>query len=111
MNWNLLEDVNKLEKLVNVSESKAVLIFKHSTRCGISRFALNNFERSFDISEDKLTPFYLDLLKFREISNEIANTFDVQHQSPQVIVLKNKEVVYSESHSYISIEDIKKAIS
>ena len=111
MNWKILENNNQLDEVLNSSETIPVLIFKHSTRCGISRFVLKNFERSYNFSENYLEPYYLDLIKFRSISNEIAERFNVQHQSPQAIVIKNREVVYHNSHSDISTEDIKKAIS
>lgn len=110
MNWKNIEGIEKLNEIINISEKKAVLIFKHSTRCGISRFALRDFERSFDISEEEMEVFYLDLLKYRDISNEIAQRFGIIHQSPQVIVLKNKEAIYNDSHGGISVASIKKAI-
>ncbi|MDV7188262.1 bacillithiol system redox-active protein YtxJ [Lutibacter sp. TH_r2] len=110
MNWKLLENSTQLDTLLVSSESNPVLLFKHSTRCGISRFVLKNFERSFDFSENEIETYFLDLIKFRAISNEIAERFNVHHQSPQVIVLKNREVVYHDSHNGISVKGIKKAI-
>ncbi len=95
---------------MNASNKKPVLIFKHSTRCGISRMALKNFERSFDIENEQLAIYLLDLIQFRTISNEIASKFKVQHQSPQAIVVYQEKVVYYDSHYGISVEAIKKAI-
>lgn len=110
INWIDLNEVAQLEVIIQCSNKKPILIFKHSTRCGISRLALKNFERNYDIEQDKLDLYFLDLLQFRPISNEIVSQFNIQHQSPQVIVIYKEKVIYHDSHSGISVEEIKKAI-
>ena len=77
MNWNNLENILQLDSIVEESEEKPVVIFKHSTRCSISRMALKNFEREYNLEETEATPYYLDLLQHRDISNEIAQKFQV----------------------------------
>ncbi len=109
MLWNELTSIEQLGLLEDQSETQPVLIFKHSTRCSISRFALKQFEFEFDMQE-AILPYYLDLLNFREVSNEIANRYSVQHQSPQILVLKNKEVVYDVSHEGIAVSELKKRV-
>ena len=110
INWIPLTKVEQLDEIISASNKKPILIFKHSTRCGISRMALKNFERSFDIESDQLDIYLLDLLQFRAISNEITSKFNVQHQSPQAIVAFKEQVIYHDSHYEISVEAIKKAI-
>ena len=107
MNWNELTSMDQLELLEIQSQTQPVLIFKHSTRCSISRFALKQFENEFDL-QDKITPYFLDLLNHRDISNEIAIQFNVQHQSPQILLLKNRVVVYHTSHENIDATELKK---
>jgi bacillithiol system protein YtxJ len=107
MHWNELTELEQLEAIINQSEEQPVLIFKHSTRCSISRFALKQFENEFDL-QDKIAPYYLDLLNHRDISNEIALHFKVQHQSPQILLLKNRAVVYDTSHENIDATELKK---
>jgi bacillithiol system protein YtxJ len=109
INWIALTDLNQLNEIIDLSNEKAVLIFKHSTRCSISRFALKQFENEFDL-EDKITPYFLDLLNQRDISNEIAVQFGVEHQSPQLILIKNRKVIYDASHSDIAAEDLKRYV-
>jgi bacillithiol system protein YtxJ len=99
--------MDQLELLEIQSQIQPVLIFKHSTRCSISRFALKQFENEFDL-QDKITPYYLDLLNHRDISNEIGFQFNVQHQSPQILLLKNRVVVYHTSHENIDATELKK---
>ncbi len=106
LNWNHLEDLAHLDKVVEVSESKPVLIFKHSTTCSISRMAFKNFENEFELASE-IEIYYLDLLNFRAISNEIASRFDVVHQSPQVLLIKNGVSVYNTSHENIDATKLK----
>lgn len=98
--WRQLTDLGQLNEIVDLSNEKAVLIFKHSTRCSISRFALKQFENEFYL-EEKITPYFLDLLNHRDVSNEIANRFDVFHQSPQILLIKNGKAIFSTSHDDI----------
>ena len=107
--WIPLETIEQLDTIVQESYEMPVLIFKHSTRCSISRFALKRFENEFELQEKVIT-YFLDLLNYREISNEIAFKFGVQHQSPQVLLLKNGKVVYHDSHDGIEAEELKKYI-
>lgn len=107
MHWNQLNDLGHLNEIVTLSETKPVVIFKHSTRCSISRMALKQFENQFN-SEENITPYFLDLLNHRDISNEIATTFNVQHQSPQILIIKSGKSVFNASHSDIDADDLKK---
>ncbi|MET2984149.1 bacillithiol system redox-active protein YtxJ [Aureibaculum conchae] len=96
INWISLTEINQLDDIVKKSNSKYQAIFKHSTRCGISSGVLRQFERQEDT--DEIDFYYLDLLSFRSISDEIATRFGVMHQSPQLIVLKDGVVVTQGSH-------------
>lgn len=108
--WHMLTSEVDLEQLEKESESKLVVIFKHSTRCGISRMVLKGFEKELDVSEEQVKLYFLDILNNRGVSNEIASRFQITHESPQLIVLKNREVVHHASHNGISADDLKKFI-
>ncbi|NCP20436.1 MAG: bacillithiol system redox-active protein YtxJ [Flavobacteriales bacterium CG_4_9_14_0_2_um_filter_35_242] len=95
--WKDLNAINQIDQLEKDSFTKKIVIFKHSTQCGISRAVLKNFERQTEIKLD-VTYYLLDLLSFREVSNTLASRFDVQHQSPQLLVLKNGKVIAHDSH-------------
>lgn len=101
--WNHLTDIKQLDEVAELSKEKAVLLFKHSTRCSISSMAISRLQREW--GETEVVPYYLDLIAHRDISNEIANKFDVFHQSPQAIVIKNGKAVYDASHSGINFSD------
>ena len=98
--WSFITDSSQLDEITNESFEKLVVIFKHSMRCHISRSALRQFEKEFD-SKGKIAPYFLDLLEYRNISNEIASRFGVIHQSPQIIVIKDGKAIYNASHERI----------
>ena len=90
------------ELLIENSFIRPQLIFKHSTRCSISRYVLSDFIAHFTFSSDELEAHYLDLLSYREISNQIAEQLEVIHQSPQILLIKNGKVVVYTSHEGIN---------
>ncbi len=106
INWLQLTDISQLDEIEDASNSKLVLIFKHSTRCSISRMALRQFENEFEANENVL-PYYLDLLNHRDISNEITLKFSVVHQSPQLLIISKEKCIYNASHSDIDAGVIK----
>ena len=106
INWIPLQHLGQLDELVAFSNQKPAVIFKHSTRCSISRFALKQFEKEFDL-EDNVDIYFLDLLEHRDISNEIATRFGVYHQSPQLLLIKDEKSVYDVSHDAIDAEVLK----
>lgn len=105
INWNELTDLAQLDEIFAASNEKPVAIFKHSTRCSVSRMALKQFENQFN-SSDKVTPYFLDLIAHRDISNEIATRFGVYHQSPQLILIKDGKAIYNVSHSDIDADEL-----
>jgi bacillithiol system protein YtxJ len=106
INWIELTDLGQLNEIMDLSHQQPVIIFKHSTRCSISRMALKQFENEFDL-EGSVTPYFLDLLNHRDISNEIATRFEVYHQSPQLLLIKEGKSVYDASHSDIDAVELK----
>ena len=107
MNWNKLETPEKLQEIIQNSDSTPVLIFKHSTRCSISSMALSRFERQWNQEKmGKVHPYYLDLIQYRNISNLIAEKLDINHESPQILLVKNRKCIYNASHSAIYFDEL-----
>jgi bacillithiol system protein YtxJ len=105
MNWIPLNSMEELEKLIHLSEQTPQIIFKHSTRCSISSVAKNRLEKSEAPGD---TPFYyLDLLSHRQLSNSVAERFGIEHESPQILLIKDGQCVYDESHTGINMNEIK----
>lgn len=110
MNWRTLDSSDVLESALNDAQSKVVVFFKHSTSCPVSAAAKRRLEMEWEKYNADQEVYYLDLLANRSLSNQIAEKSGVIHQSPQLIVLKNGEVVYHSSHLSISAEKAAKYI-
>ena len=103
--WVQLTSESQIDELIKESNEQPVMFFKHSTRCSISSMALSRLENNWDLKD--ITPVYLDLLTYRPISDKLAEVFAVDHQSPQVILVKDGISVLDISHSQISVDAIK----
>lgn len=104
MNWIDLNTEDQLQVIKDNSFTTPQVIFKHSTRCSISSMVKNRLNKS--TPPEKVEFYYLDLIKHRNISSKIVETFNVYHESPQILVIKDGACIYDESHSGISMEEI-----
>lgn len=104
MNWIELNSIEQVNLIKEKSGEKAQVIFKHSTRCGVSGIAKNRLERSESVPDADF--YFLDLIRNRTVSDAVSETFSVYHESPQVLVIRNGECIYDESHSGINMHDI-----
>lgn len=111
MNWNYLNHADQLNNLIDESATQHILIFKHSTRCSISRATLDRLERNWkDADVPNLKPYFLDLITYRNVSNAVAEKFDVEHESPQVLIIRKGKSVYDTSHLGIDFREIKEKV-
>lgn len=102
INWIPLTSMAQLDDIAAASAGKPQVIFKHSTSCGISRMVLNMFTSSYTLESGVMDMYFLDLLSNREVSNSVAEKFQVMHQSPQMLIVKNGVVVAHDSHGAIN---------
>lgn len=105
MDWKHLTSVEQLDDIINASNDKPQLLFKHSTRCSVSTFAkrILTSEYSDEVGE-KLDCYYLDLISYRDVSNAIADKLGVMHESPQIVLVKDGKAIFDASHSSISLD-------
>lgn len=103
MKWIPLESAEQLGE-IKQNEGYSI-IFKHSTRCSISMMARKRFEMDWDQMPDSIPLYFLDLIKFRPISAQIAEDFHVHHESPQLLLIKEGECILDQSHGGISVEE------
>jgi bacillithiol system protein YtxJ len=108
--WKILNDIAQLEQIQKESKHKKQVLFKHSTSCGISQYAYEKLETNWNFSEVEFDFYYLDLLRFRTISDAVASEWKINHQSPQIIVIDKGIVSYTCSHHKISAENLKENI-
>jgi bacillithiol system protein YtxJ len=108
MNWIALDSEDQIQLLK--SQNKPSIIFKHSTRCHISNMALKFFEKEWDVTKD-VNLYFLDIIANRSISNQVAETFHVHHESPQVLLLKNGDCILDASHQDISAKELEEVLA
>lgn len=107
MNWNALENISQLDTIDAESTGQKIMLFKHSTRCSISSASLNRVERNWQSGDAaRLKPYYLDLIRHRDVSDAIAARYEVDHESPQVLVIENGKCIYHASHYDIRYDEI-----
>lgn len=104
VNWKPLQEAGQLDELITESFHRPVVIFKHSTRCSISTMAQARLER--ETTPNEVVFYYLDVLNYRIISNQIADRFQVYHASPQLLLIRSGECVYDESHQGIQMQEL-----
>jgi bacillithiol system protein YtxJ len=110
MDWNRLTSAEQLQIISEESKKYPVVIFKHSTSCSISRMMLDRFERNWKADEvPNVKAYYLDLKAYRGVSNSVASVFDTEHESPQLLIIRNGRTVHVASHSAIDFNDVKEA--
>lgn len=110
MKWTPLNSIADMEEVIQKSFEKPQLIFKHSTRCSISALAKSRLESGWRFEEKLVEPIYLDLLVHRDVSNKIEAHFNIRHESPQVLLIKDGECVYHASHTMINVDSLEERI-
>jgi len=106
--WKTLDKLEQLEDIQDHSFTNVQVIFKHSTTCPISHMAKSRVESDWDL--ENITPYYLDLKQFRDVSNTIESKWSIEHQSPQIILIKDGKAIYDESHLDITIAQLHKVL-
>ncbi len=104
--WIPLNDIKQIAYISKKSKLKTQVIFKHSTRCGISSMVQRQFVSQYNFSEKELDLYYLDILSYRNLSNEVGYAFQLLHESPQMLIIKNGRLVAHASHGQINAIDL-----
>lgn len=107
-NWNNLNEISQADEIKAASGYH--IIFKHSTRCSISLMAKKSFEADWEIIPSSVNFYFLDLIKHRDISAHIAELFQVHHESPQLLLIKDGDCILDSSHSDISADEVAESL-
>jgi len=108
--WIPMNAEGQLQEIMERSKARPQFIFKHSTTCGISRMVLGMFTKGYTLNDKAADLYYLDLHAYRSISNAVAATFQVMHESPQLLVIKNGTTVFHTSHGAITETNLEQFI-
>jgi bacillithiol system protein YtxJ len=112
IHWSALNREEQIQEIIEESKQNPVVIFKHSTSCSISATAKSRLERQWgDNGLAQVKPYYLDLLAYRPVSNLVARTFGIEHESPQLLVIRDGACVFDASHLGIRLEEVKKHLA
>nr|WP_068891397.1 bacillithiol system redox-active protein YtxJ [Pedobacter panaciterrae] len=109
MQWKNITDLTQISE-IKQNEGYS-LIFKHSTRCSVSSMAKRRFELDWEVLPADTSLYFLDLISYRDISAEIAETFQVHHESPQILLIKDGDCILDASHSDISADEVAEVIN
>ena len=105
MSWIPLKSEEQINEIKFNSDKNPQVIFKHSTRCAVSSMAKNRLDKNDHPAG--IDFYYLDVINHRTVSNKIAEEFNIDHQSPQILIINGGQCVYNESHSGIHMDEIK----
>lgn len=104
MNWITLSTTDQLGTIYTSDE--IVVLFKHSTRCPVSSMAKRSLEFEKELIPAGIKFYYLDLIANRSLSNKIAELWNVQHESPQILVVRGNTCLYNASHQNIEMSEL-----
>lgn len=107
-NWTDLKEIPQIDS-IKASNGYSV-IFKHSTRCSVSAMAKRSFERDWNVIPSEVKFYFLDLISHRDVSAYIAEVFQVHHESPQLLLVKDGECILDASHGDISADEVAEVI-
>ncbi len=102
-----LETDAALEEALERSSQEPIVIFKHSTTCGISAGARRRMQALTDDTDPRV--YELVVQRSRALSQTVADTFGIRHESPQALVVRDRSVVYHTSHMSIQADRIRSA--
>ncbi len=104
-----LRENQDLDELIEQSQKDAVLIFKHSTQCGVSAAAFKELE-SFCRQNQDVPCGFVRVIENRELSDRIEEQFGIPHDSPQAIAVLKGIPTWNTSHSRITGAALRHAV-
>lgn len=107
MNWILADSADKIYEAEDLSQKERVLILKYSPKCVISHIMKNLLQKEWAEGEMRMKTYIVNVINNDAISNDIAQRYGVQHESPQVLVLEKGKVVYNASHGQVIYANLK----
>jgi bacillithiol system protein YtxJ len=101
--WKNIHDEAELKNLLSDSafSDSPIVFFKHSPRCGISRMVISQFEKKHHQLSENQTFYLIDVLSQRHLSNFLAAEFQIQHESPQLLIISSGKCISASSHDAI----------
>lgn len=103
-----MKKISTWEEFSSIDRNEPFYFLKNSTTCPISQAAFEEVEH-FSEDHNDVSVYYLNVQDSRELSNQIADHYKVKHESPQIFLFSDDEVLHHESHwkiTYSALEEI-----
>lgn len=107
INWTSIKHPSQIDEIIELSRQKTCLIYKHSPTCPISSMARHRLEGNWDFDDADIATYVVDVIYARPLSQQLAQTFGIRHESPQVLVIRDGQCIHHSSHLDISVGDLK----
>jgi len=105
--WQEITTVQEWQQLLEKSNEKQIIMFKHSTTCPVSASALEEYDEYLSKQPNSDVDYYLvKVIESRPVSNQIAEDLNVKHASPQIILFKDQKSIWNTSHWSITTKHI-----
>jgi bacillithiol system protein YtxJ len=109
--WNSVTSEEQLDEILDTSIEKPLVILKHSNQCGTSFFAKRNLELINKSEHENVDFFLIDVIHQRALSRYLSERIGVRHESPQLFVIKNSEIIWHGSHHQVNEKNLKVALN
>ena len=106
-----ISGIDELDVALRDSRQRPLLLFKHSYSCGISAEALDELLAHLAEKQDDARYAMVTVQTHRDVSNAIASRLGVRHETPQALLVRDGEVIWSASHFRVNAREIRKALS
>ncbi len=108
MNWINLDSIDKINELKELSANQNVLVFKYSPKCVVNYIVRNLLEREWNEGEMNMKTYIVDVINYKDISKQIETDFDVNHESPQLLIIEKSKPVFTANHGRVLFSEIRK---
>jgi bacillithiol system protein YtxJ len=105
-----LQGIDELERVLAESRQRPLLLFKHSYSCGVSAEALDELLSHLADARPGARYAMVTVQTHRDVSNAIARKLGVRHETPQALLVRDGEVVWSASHFRVNATELEKAL-
>jgi len=110
-NYLEIDSVEEWETLFEKSGEQAILLLKHSTACPISGAAFKEFKVYTRKPKRPIVCVLVKVIESRPVSNDIETKLGIKHESPQALLIQNKETLWHASHWDITFERIEQQVN
>ena len=107
MNWIIADSADRIYEAADLSQEERVLIFKYSHRCVINYTMKMLLQKEWNEGEMSMKTYLVNVIDSRDISNDITKQFEVEHHSPQVLIIEKGKCIANFTHGKVLYSNLK----